>query len=415
MARALRLARRERDRFAALSALHRGLAPRRLNWLERWFPPRQILIQGPQHTVVVRLGRRVQVATVALFLLTSLGFVASIAAAAWSHFTINQMAEDVAELRSTSEVETARAAGDRERLHRLAPELAQCSSERDRAAGTAFSRSMTVAEQKAAIARLIAERDQALAERDSAVAANRDMLLTLDARTQSTIAEVERIIASTGLEPGRVVRLPAMHARNAPRGGPFVPWREVRAVERPTGAETLDGVASGLDRLQALRDGLKHLPLASPVTQVVISDGFGYRRDPFTGNPAMHEGLDLRGTYDGPVYATAAGIVSFAGWKSEYGRMVEVDHGAGLVTRYAHLSRILVKPGEAVELHRKVGTIGATGRATAAHLHYEVRVDGRARNPVSFLKADRYVPQTGHDLPKDLPTAFDQFSGFALP
>ncbi len=162
----------------------------------------------------------------------------------------------------------------------------------------------------------------------------------------------------------------------------------------------MNAVASGLDRFQSLRDVLMHVPLASPTPQIILSNGFGYRVDPFSGFGAMHEGVDLRASGDGAVYATAAGTVRFAGWKFEYGYLIEIDHGFGLMTRYAHLSKIIVKPGEPVALNQQLGQIGATGRATGVHLHYEVRVDGRPRNPVNFLKADRHVSETDHHVPE---------------
>jgi murein DD-endopeptidase MepM/ murein hydrolase activator NlpD len=138
---------------------------------------------------------------------------------------------------------------------------------------------------------------------------------------------------------------------------------------------------------------LAHLPVASPVSDVDLSSGYGYRHDPFTGQGSMHEGTDFRGAYGSPIYATAAGVVASAGYQPEYGYTVDIDHGFGLMTRYAHLEKILVKPGETVSLHQKLGLMGATGRATGVHLHYETRVNGNARNPLNFLKADHYVPE----------------------
>lgn len=248
--------------------------------------------------------------------------------------------------------------------------------------------------------RATTERDRAHAERDAALATNRDKLLLLDARTQGAIAEVERIIAATGLDAGRMVMASAApRERRPPRGGPFVTWRERAAHGDIADALRTDDVTAGLDRLQALSEILVRLPLASPLTEFELSDGFGYRIDPFTRSPAVHEGIDLRGAPGSPVYATAAGTVAFAGWQHEYGNMVEIDHGMGLATRYAHLSRVVVRPGEAVELRQRIGLIGSTGRSTGVHLHYEVRVDGRPRNPADFLKAYQYFRGEGRRGP----------------
>ena len=115
----------------------------------------------------------------------------------------------------------------------------------------------------------------------------------------------------------------------------------------------------------------------------------------FSRFAAMHEGLDMRAAGNTEVRATADGVVRHAGWKAEYGYTVEVDHGFGIMTRYAHLSHVAVREGEMVKLRQALGTIGATGRTTGQHLHYEVRVDGKARNPMSFLRVDRNLAREG--------------------
>jgi murein DD-endopeptidase MepM/ murein hydrolase activator NlpD len=262
--------------------------------------------------------------------------------------------------------------------------------------------------------RAMAERDQALAERDAALAADREMLLDLHARTSRTIAEIEGILAATGVDSSHILKSSGKTDTTRPRGGPFVPWSE-RAV-RDSGfasARRLASLTWGVERLSALRDLLAHMPLASPLARIEIFDGFGYRHDPFTGRDALHEGLDLRGTPTTPAMATADGIVSFAGWHPDYGNLVEIDHGYGIVTRYAHLGKILVKTGAPVAVHEQIGIVGGTGRATAVHLHYEVRVDGRARNPVNFLKAGHHVPKADHVDEQEIPLfGPDTFAGF---
>jgi murein DD-endopeptidase MepM/ murein hydrolase activator NlpD len=261
--------------------------------------------------------------------------------------------------------------------------------------------------------RAVAERDAALAERDAAVAADREMLLDLHARTNRTIAEIEGILAATGINTGRVIKASSTQDRTRPRGGPFVPWSD-RSM-RDGGSDSARRLASltwGVERLGTLRDLLAHIPLASPLAHLQIFDGFGFRHDPFTGRAALHEGVDLRGTIATPVMATADGTVAFAGWHSDYGNMVEIDHGYGLTTRYAHLSKIVVKAGMPIALHQHLGFVGATGRVTALHLHYEVRVDGRARNPVNFFKAGHHVPEADHAVAQEIPNPQDAFAGF---
>ena len=144
-----------------------------------------------------------------------------------------------------------------------------------------------------------------------------------------------------------------------------------------------------LDGMSA--QGAIAVPSAKPVSQATFTSGFGVRSDPFHGGAAMHAGIDLAAPLGTPVYATADGIVDRAEWSGGYGNMVEIDHGKGLQTRFGHLSRILVHPGERVTRGMPIALMGSTGRSTGSHLHYEVRIDGRAVNPVPFLQSADYV------------------------
>jgi len=131
----------------------------------------------------------------------------------------------------------------------------------------------------------------------------------------------------------------------------------------------------------------KLMPTMMPVNAPFNASGFGMRIDPFTGQQAMHEGIDLLSDSGTPVVVAAGGVVQFAGFHPQYGNMIDVDHGNELVTRYAHLSRMLVKEGAMVRRGGKIGEVGATGRATGPHLHFEVRFRGAAQNPSRFLLA----------------------------
>ena len=130
------------------------------------------------------------------------------------------------------------------------------------------------------------------------------------------------------------------------------------------------------------------VPVRKPIMgEIDLSSGFGVRSDPFLGRPAMHTGLDIRGSTGDPVRATANGTVETAGWNGGYGKMVEVDHGNGFSTRYGHMSEILVKVGQHIRVGQIVGRVGSTGRSTGPHLHYETRIDGDAVDPQKFLRA----------------------------
>jgi murein DD-endopeptidase MepM/ murein hydrolase activator NlpD len=118
-----------------------------------------------------------------------------------------------------------------------------------------------------------------------------------------------------------------------------------------------------------------------------LSSGFGVRMDPFLRAPAMHTGLDFRANHGDPVRATATGKVVTAAWSGGYGKMVEIDHGNGLSTRYGHLSAIDVEEGQSVRIGQTLGRVGSTGRSTGPHLHYETRIEGEAVDPQKFLRA----------------------------
>jgi len=123
------------------------------------------------------------------------------------------------------------------------------------------------------------------------------------------------------------------------------------------------------------------------VGEALVSSPFGYRIDPFLGKPELHPGVDLVQDFGSAVRATAGGRVTHAGPMGGYGDMVEIDHGNGLVTRYGHLSEILVSEGDEVAPGAPIGRLGSTGRSTGPHLHYEVRVDGEPVDPERFLEA----------------------------
>jgi len=135
------------------------------------------------------------------------------------------------------------------------------------------------------------------------------------------------------------------------------------------------------------------VPSARPVPDkhITFTSAYGVRSDPFRGRAAMHAGIDLAGPIGTPVYATADGVVDRAQWASGYGNLVELDHGKGIQTRYGHLSKILVKPGQRVKRGDLIAKMGSTGRSTGSHLHYEVRLDGRAVNPIPFLQSSDYL------------------------
>ncbi|MFW2830627.1 M23 family metallopeptidase [Sphingomonas sp. ID0503] len=133
------------------------------------------------------------------------------------------------------------------------------------------------------------------------------------------------------------------------------------------------------------------VPSARPVNLAKFTSGYGVRSDPFRHSAAMHKGVDLAGPQGTAIYATADGFVGRAEWASGYGNLVELDHGQSIQTRYGHLSKILVRPGQRVKRGDIIALMGSTGRSTGSHLHYEVRIDGAAVNPIPYLEGTQYA------------------------
>jgi len=279
------------------------------------------------------------------------------------------------------------AAGQQGRIERL-------KAERDTAVEVAADQALLLLDrhtmlEEAASERtqLARERDQAMVEREATMNETRRALRDLDAQTRTAVADIEKVIVATGLEPSRIVPEPNRIRRVGARGGPYIPWKAQVALAEHAEAAQLHTLTLQVERLRSLRDVMVRLPLVAPVTHAILSDGFGYRRDPVSGAGARHEGLDLRAVRDSAVIAPGAGTVIAAGWDGAFGNLVQVDHGFGVVSRYAHLSRMLVRKGDVLAPGDQIGVVGATGRVTGAHLHYEIWIDGEPRDPMPFITA----------------------------
>ena len=193
---------------------------------------------------------------------------------------------------------------------------------------------------------------------------------------------------------------PSSYVARSALGGPLIESKDPRALAavldvEPGFAARIQKAAHGLSEAKALSDAAAALPFAKPTNLTPQTSSYGFRLDPFTRRPAFHSGLDFAGAPMTPVYATAPGVISYTGVRSGYGNTVEVDHGRGFKTRYAHLARIAVRPGQKVGLGERIGGLGSTGRSTGPHLHYEVWVNGLPYNPERFLKAGSYVLKDG--------------------
>ncbi|MBO6755527.1 MAG: M23 family metallopeptidase [Roseibium sp.] len=206
----------------------------------------------------------------------------------------------------------------------------------------------------------------------------------LDAIAVATEGQIATILAS--MRPLGVSLATAAGPGTA-TGGPFVP------VTGQSFAHRVGRAAHALDALEDLKFAAGRLPIGRPVLSARISSEYGPRLDPFLKRWAMHSGIDFKGQYGARVYSAAPGTVSHAGWKGGYGKMVEIRHANGHLTRYAHLSRLQVAEGDHVLAGDVIGNIGSTGRSTGPHLHYEVRTENGSVDPAGYVAAGDRLAQ----------------------
>jgi len=196
--------------------------------------------------------------------------------------------------------------------------------------------------------------------------------------------KAEAAIRSFGIDPRTLLRKGAVA-----QGGPYVPWKG----DQDDLTEELATLSTALARMDMLERGLVAIPSGKPTAGVMQTSSYGVRRDPFNGHAAFHAGIDFSGAYGQPILAAARGKVSYVGQRQGYGNVVEIEHGNGFMTRYAHLSGFNTKVGAIVPRGAQIARMGSTGRSTGTHLHFEVRVNGAAINPRRFLEAKQDVLQ----------------------
>ena len=252
---------------------------------------------------------------------------------------------------------------------------------------------------------------QEQAQRDHFVRENLDAMAVkvgdLQARLMRLEAVGERVAGMAGMKPEELKKVeptPPGAAGNG-RGGALPALRE------PTRVSGFDDMNQLMERMQNLSDRnadvftliesrlfekrLQDLmiPSSAPVANVAVGSGFGFRSDPFTGRPTLHTGLDFPSDTGTAILAAAGGVVASAGPHPQYGLLVELDHGNGLITRYAHTSKMMVKQGDLIRRGQKIAEVGTTGRSTGPHLHFEVLVEGVQQDPAKFLAGKGQAPQ----------------------
>lgn len=280
--------------------------------------------------------------------------------------------EQVAQLQETGEG-TVQVAASTAPMDFLAEALERTAKERDQVVADAEVAFLAADELNAKIAEMQEQNDTIFRQLEEAMTVS--------------VAPLDRMFRAAGMSTDRI--LDTVRRGYSGQGGPLTPLSFTTRGEQPS-ADTLraNRLINQMDRLNLYRLAAAKAPFANPVkNDFRFTSKFGFRRDPKTGGRRMHNGVDFAAGIGTPLYSTADGVVIHAGWSSGYGRLVKIQHEFGIETRYAHMSKMRVKVGQRVSRGDRIGDMGASGRVTGVHLHYEVRVGGKAVNPMIYIKA----------------------------
>ncbi|ETX16543.1 peptidase M23 [Roseivivax halodurans JCM 10272] len=262
-------------------------------------------------------------------------------------------------------------AGDDGTMDFLASALAKTAEERDKVVADAED-AILRADEMATEIRLMEEKN--------------DMIFRqLEDAMKVSVEPLDKMFENAGMDPDRIIN--EVRRGYSGQGGPLTPLSfSTRGEELGPDASRANDILGQMDRLNMYRIAAQKVPFASPLKDAFrFTSGFGRRWG------RMHEGTDFAAPHGTPIYSTADGVVTFAGWMSGYGRLVKIRHEFGIETRYAHNSKLHVEVGQKVSRGQKISDMGNTGRSTGTHLHYEVRVGGKAVNPMTYLKAAKDV------------------------
>jgi murein DD-endopeptidase MepM/ murein hydrolase activator NlpD len=375
-------------------------------WGERlrlWFPDREFFMRADGQVRFIKISSKLQIRIAVGSLLVAFLWLVALGVMAWGQYRaeadLASFFEEKARVATASERLKAyggnldKVIDDLEQRQEFLEEMARMLPE-DMVEEGAVSGTVTdsTAEAGATVKKVSALIPQAkgLAEIEARQLAFVERLTRFaDARAHRADAAMRKL----DLDPKFLTR-----KTQQAMGGPF---------EALYGADDIDPrferLGLSLARMAVLERAMDGIPKVVPASVENITSGFGYRRDPFNGRGAMHAGIDFKGAMGSPIFAAADGRVTFAGWKSGYGKAIEITHGNGMLTRYAHLSRIGVRVGQEVAGGNTIGGLGSTGRSTGPHLHFEVRINDRAINPRPFLEAApdvlKEVRRAGTELP----------------
>jgi len=381
-----------------------GRFARLASWLAGYFPERHLYVRSAGGMRIFALSPQRQISIAAL--VTGGAMWLGVATAA---MVVGAVAKDHGQVQAAQvQAKYERWIADRQaRLNSAVSQLNASSNSMDELANTMEKR-------HAALAMLLTDAGGAPGAQPALAPMLAPRVTQIKAspaqRIEAIRLDQERLIEAAGsFAKSRADRLrmafrlagldPTLYAgRSDALGGPLIQAKDPAALAAVLDvdegfARRIQIAAQDLSDMRGLSSSAQTMPLGRPAGDAAQSSGFGVRVDPFTGQPAFHSGQDFAGAFMSPVAATAPGVVSFTGVRSGYGNTVEIDHGVGFKTRYAHLAAISVGVGEHVALGQRIGAMGSTGRSTGTHLHYEVWVDGRPQNPLRFVKAGDYVQQ----------------------
>lgn len=357
--------------------------------LKELFPDREFFMRSQGQVRFIRVSSRMQVAAAGIVVVALLAWALSFAIMAISQYSAR--ADRLALLEREAKVATAesRVSAYRGNLDAVADDLKQRQDFIEEMVDSLPADAKdheTVSDSSGEAAKTVAKVSAAIPEASALARIEARQLAFVEKLTRYADRRAERAsqaIRKLGLDPRRMM----VSAREA-QGGPL----QLLSTGHDGSLDSrFERLGLSLARMEALERGLAGIPQVMPASLKMISSGFGYRRDPFTGAGAMHAGLDFRGPVGAPIYAAAKGRIIFAGVKSGYGNCIEISHGNGLVTRYAHMSAFRARVGQDVAAGTVIGAIGNTGRSTGPHLHFEVRINDRAVNPRPFLEAAPHV------------------------
>lgn len=367
--------------------------------LRAWFPDREFFMRSQGQVRFIKLSSRLQMRVAGLVAVLLVVWVVSIGGMAISQYLSSR--DRISLLDREAKVASAegRVSEYRDDLKGVADDLGKRQEFLEKMAKAHLGdlpvdakAGETVSNSSSEAAKTVDKVSALLPEAGALARIEARQLAFVEALTRAAdrrAAQASDKIRRLGINPGMM--LASLDDRSA-MGGPLIELATGRKGQIDPRFERL---GLSLARMDALERGLAGIPQVLPASLEFVSSGFGFRADPFTGGGAFHAGLDFKGPIGAPIYAAAKGVVSFAGVRQGYGNCIEVDHGNGLLTRYAHMSRFVARAGQPVSAGQVIGAIGNTGRSTGPHLHFEVRLNDQPLNPRPFLEAAPHVLEKG--------------------